>query len=92
MNVLWVSLDAVRTVPTPMEAMCAVVTLDTKSLPTTELVWVREYLTLNVSIMITFFKQFSVIESLARNFLTLTMNAIKNTRPASKETPEDQIA
>ena len=43
MNVLWVKVDAIRIVPTPMEAMCAIVTLDTKSLPTTERVWVREW-------------------------------------------------
>ena len=43
MNVLWVFMDAISIVPTPMEAMCAVATLDTKSLPTTEHVWVRRY-------------------------------------------------
>ena len=43
MNVLWVLVDAIRYAPPiQLEAMCAVVTLDTKSLPTTELVWVRE--------------------------------------------------
>ena len=43
MSVLWVFMDAIRIVPTPMEAMCAVATLDTKSPPTTEYVWVRRY-------------------------------------------------
>ena len=43
MSVLWVFMDAVRIVPTPMAAMCAVATLDTKSLPITECVWVRRY-------------------------------------------------
>ena len=43
MNVLWVFMDAIRIVPTRMEAMCAVASLDTKSLPTTEHVWVRRY-------------------------------------------------
>ena len=42
MSVLWVFMDAVRIVPTPMAAMCAVATLDTKSHPTEELVWVRK--------------------------------------------------
>ena len=35
-------MNAIRFVPTPMEVMCAVATLVTKSLPTIELVWVRE--------------------------------------------------
>ena len=43
MNVLWVFMDAIRIVPTRMEAMCAVATMDTKSPPTTEHVWVRRY-------------------------------------------------
>ena len=32
-------MDAIRFVPTPLEAIYAVVTLDTKYLPTTELAW-----------------------------------------------------
>ena len=43
MSVLWVFMDAISIVPTPMEAMCAVATLDTKFRPTTEHVWVRRY-------------------------------------------------
>ena len=43
MNVLWVQMDAISIVSTPLEAIFALATLDTKSLPTTEFVWVREY-------------------------------------------------
>ena len=35
-------MDAIRYASTPLEAMCAVAILDTKSLPTEELVWVRK--------------------------------------------------
>ena len=42
MNVLWVFMDAIRIVSTPMEAMCAVATLGTKFHPTEELVSVRK--------------------------------------------------
>ena len=41
MNVHWVQVDVLRYAPTPLEAMCAVATLDTKFLSTIKLVWVR---------------------------------------------------
>ena len=37
-------MDAIRIVPTSMEAMYAVATLDTKSHPTEERVWVRRHI------------------------------------------------
>ena len=43
MNVHWVQVDAIRYAPTPLEAMCAVATLDTLSLLTAEHVLVRRY-------------------------------------------------
>ena len=36
-------MDALRYVPIPMEAICAVATLDIKSLSIAELVWVRTH-------------------------------------------------
>ena len=41
MNVHWVQVDAISIAPTPLEAMCAVATLDTLSLLMAEHVWVR---------------------------------------------------
>ena len=43
MNVHWVQVDVLRYAPTPLEAMCAVATLDTLSLLMAEHVWVRRY-------------------------------------------------
>ena len=87
MNVHWVQVDAIRYAPTPLEAMCAVATLDTKFLSTIKLVWVRN-LCMGYNLMLRYVWRSCVLFS-ANNKICVHMYI---TRDCSTGSEEERVA